>query len=244
MNDEAVRNLIMECYDAECRGLEEEIRQCPEPIFSYKHRRKMEDVFRQYDRKVRVRRIDVKGQQYRSAWRTGKRVSRLAVLIAILCLLMATTVIFAIVRPSFIVNIQKHLAEWTLTFDPDESKGGDTDTTLDFSYVQPETPEGYRIDTEEKNEVSYTILYRDEDNGNRQIMYGQDKVSEGTSASIGAENDYNKEIEMNGEKTILAKSGDEYSIFWFKADYMFTLSGNCDLDDLEALQKEILQKGL
>lgn len=113
----------------------------------------------------------------------------------------------------------------------------DPDRTLeDKGLRKPETPAGYEIVSEEKDDTDYTIEYR---KGSKEIIYSQQGNVETMGLSIDNDDPGFKEITVNGYKGY--SSYDEYGCFmvWSDGIYLYDIGGNCSMDILEEMAESL-----
>lgn len=119
-------------------------------------------------------------------------------------------------------------------FDVDDPDGA----LIDKGLRKPDTPEGYEIVSEEKdNEDTYYIVeYRREKSG---ITYLQQSDVDNIGLSIDNDDPGFKETTVNGYKGYC--SYDEYGCFiiWCDGVYLYSVSGNCSMDILEDMAESI-----
>ena len=118
-------------------------------------------------------------------------------------------------------------------FDLDDPDSNLTDKGL----RKPETPEGYEIVSEDRDEGDhYRVEYR---KGKKEISYSQYNGVENIGLSIGNDDPGFKEITVNGYKGY--SSHDEYGCFmiWTDGVYLYDIGGNCSMDVLEKMTESL-----
>lgn len=117
-------------------------------------------------------------------------------------------------------------------FDIDDPDSNLTDKGL----RKPETPEGYEIVSEEKDDTYLIIEYR---KGDTEISYSQQGGVESIGLSIDNDDPGFKEITVNGYKGY--SSHDEYGCFmtWSDGIYLYNIGGSCSMDTLEEMAESI-----
>ena len=117
-------------------------------------------------------------------------------------------------------------------FDIDDPDSNLTDKGL----RKPDTPEGYEIVSEEKDDTYLIIEYRKGDKG---ISYSQQGGVESIGLSIDNDDPGFKEITVNGYKGY--SSHDEYGCFmtWSDGIYLYNIGGSCSMDTLEEMAESI-----
>lgn len=116
----------------------------------------------------------------------------------------------------------------------------DPDSTLtDKGLRKPETPEGYEIVSEDRDETEggyYVVEYR---RGKKGITYSQNEGVENMGLSIDNDDPGFKEITVNGYKGY--SSHDEYGCFmiWTDGVYLYDIGGNCSMDVLEKMAESL-----
>lgn len=115
----------------------------------------------------------------------------------------------------------------------------DSDTTItDRGYIKPETPEGYRVTSEEMDEMEYRVNYR---NGNKQINYSQMKNVTNAGISLDADDPEFREIEVGGYKGYSKYKDFDGYITWSDGIYLYWLDGTCEVRELEIIANKIME---
>ncbi len=201
MND--VREAMLQVYAEEFQQLKRLSGEQPEHRFSRRFQRRIRRAERLAERRVRT-------------MRPRLRMRRAALVILLVAALMATSILaFALVRPTIFTKILK----------------GRTDDGLakEFRPVKPETPEGYTISEEIKEENSYDIVY--EGNGREEIIYDQSKV-EGAKELWDSEDTELKKTKINGYPGYREFKDGVWTLRWNNGYCSFILTGNCKLSVL------------
>ena len=117
-------------------------------------------------------------------------------------------------------------------FDIDDPDSNLTDKGL----RKPETPEGYEIVSEEKDDTYLIIEYP---KGDTEISYSHQGGVESIGLSIDNDDPGFKEITVNGYKGY--SSHDEYGCFmtWSDGIYLYNIGGSCSMDTLEEMAESI-----
>ena len=158
----------------------------------------------------RIRRAERLAERRVRTMRPRLRMRRAALVILLVAALMATSILaFALVRPTIFTKILKGRTE--------------------FRPVKPETPEGYTISEEIKEENSYDIVY--EGNGREEIIYDQSKV-EGAKELWDSEDTELKKTKINGYPGYREFKDGVWTLRWNNGYCSFILTGNCKLSVL------------
>ena len=173
--------------------------------------------------------------QYVSVGRRRLRKAFVAVLIALMAFAFAGCAV-AIHQAIIIWNEKSNdkTGNLDITFDVESSDG----QIEDFGFVSPKTPEGYEIVQEEKDEEYWIIVYS---NGIEEIIYLQEKRFDTMRISIDEENNDLAETEINGVKGQWGYE-DELNLgtfLWSDGAYLYSVSGNCDMDLLKKIVADI-----
>lgn len=117
-------------------------------------------------------------------------------------------------------------------FDIDDPDG----TLVDKGLRKPDTPEGYEIVSEERDDTYLIIEYR---KGDTEISYSQQGGIESIGLSIDNDDPGFKEITVNGCKGY--SSHDEYGCFmtWSDGVYLYNIGGSYSMDTLEEMAESI-----
>lgn len=212
--------IMIASLDAEIEKYEVSLGSLPEPAFSSKHKKAIVNAIWIANSGMRDGR-----RKHRKARTIRIRRITVAALIALIAV-MSSAIAFAIIYPQYYMVIKERVREWTVNFISDD----DTSEATGFVVRYPSAPEGFCLSYETKEDGIYTAIYNSE--AGKEIIYGQQELSEATVTGLDAENDYMKVEKINGIKTVVIKDGDCYTLFWVKDNCSFTLIGNCDLDAL------------
>lgn len=213
--------IMIASLDAEIEKYEAALDSFPDPAFSSKHKKAIDNAIRVANSGMR----DDQRKHYKARAIIRTRRIAAAALIALIAVL-SSTIAFAVIYPQYYMVIKERVREWTVNFNSDD----DTSEATSFVVRYPDTPEGFSLSYETKEDGIYTAIYNSE--AGKEIIYGQQELSEAAVTGLDAENDYMKVEKINGIKTVVIKDGDCYTLFWVKDNCSFTLIGNCDLDAL------------
>lgn len=157
-----------------------------------------------------------------------------ALLIAMLMILAGCGYIVqqAVIHWNEIINTEQG------TIDVDFDVEDPDNTLIDSGFVKPELPEGYSVNTEEKDESSYYIEYI---NNEHYIVYRQEKGIENIGLSIDSENNELKEIEISGNKGYSSSKYGVQSITWSDGIYLYDIYGDCTLKQLEQMAENLVK---
>ena len=120
-------------------------------------------------------------------------------------------------------------------------KDAETDEDAPFVIRKVQTPAGFEIAEEHRQDTSYDVVYTDGKDPSHTIIYSQEQINEVSVVGLDAENDSMKHVDMNGRDVILSKKQDTYTLFWTEGNCAYTLIGNVELDVLKKIQTEIVQ---
>jgi hypothetical protein len=109
----------------------------------------------------------------------------------------------------------------------------------EFTYVAPDTPEGYFISDEEKCENAYRIEYSD--GGDGMLLYQQVNESD-NKHSINTEFSEYEEVYVNGCKGVLYNSISNINVVWKDENYYYKISGNAEIDVIMEMSKSAMNK--
>ena len=211
MND--VREAMLQVYAEEFQQLKDRSEEQPEHQFSRRFKRRIRRAERLAERRVRT-------------MRPRLRMRRAALVILLVAALMATSILaFALVRPTIFTKILKGRTEWHVSYRQKDPDG----LAKEFRPVKPETPEGYTISEEIKEENSYDIVY--EGNGREEIIYDQSKV-EGAKELWDSEDTELKKTKINGYPGYREFKDGVWTLRWNNGYCSFILTGNCKLSVL------------
>lgn len=110
--------------------------------------------------------------------------------------------------------------------------------TIDRGYVKPEAPDGYRIISEETDEMEYCVNY---DNGKEQINYSQMKNATKAGVSLDNDDPEFREIEIGGYKGYSKYKDYDGYITWSDGVYLYWLGGTCEIKTLEKMANEMMK---
>ena len=110
--------------------------------------------------------------------------------------------------------------------------------TIDRGYVKPVAPDGYRIISEETDEMEYCVNF---ENGNNQINYSQ--MRNATTAGVSLDNDDPefRKIEIGGYKGYSKYKDYDGYITWSDGVYIYWLNGTCEIMTLEKMANEMMK---
>lgn len=179
----------------------------------------------------RMRRIFVMAdRQYVSV---GRRRIRRAVALALAAALIMVTAAcgVAVTKPlvKWLTSENEEQGTMDVTFEVEDPDG----LTKEFRHIKPETPEGYRIVQEDKDNMSYYIEYEGEDG--TVIYYTQSGAIESMDLSIDSENSNLQEVRINGYHGYSSFKYSTYSLIWSDGVYLFDLAGTCNTNILDKM---------
>lgn len=179
----------------------------------------------------RMRRIFVMAdRQYVSV---GRRRIRRAVALALAAALIMVTAAcgVAVAKPlvKWLTSENEEQGTMDVTFEVEDPDG----LTKEFRHIKPETPEGYRIVQEDKDNMSYYIEYEGEDG--TVIYYTQSGAIESMDLSIDSENSNLQEVRINGYHGYSSFKYSTYSLIWSDGVYLFDLAGTCNTNILDKM---------
>ena len=171
---------------------------------------------------------------YVSLGRFRIRCAAAAALIAAVLMLLAGCT-YAVTQVVIHWNETQNNANGTLDvyFDVDDPDG----TLENGGLRKPETPEGYEVVSEDKEEGShYMIEYL---KGKEEITYSQMADVESMGLSIDSDDPGFKEITINGYKGY--SSHDEYGCFmiWSDGVYLYNIGGSCSMNIIKRMAESI-----
>lgn len=113
----------------------------------------------------------------------------------------------------------------------------DPDSTLtDKGLRKPETPEGYEIVSEDRDEGIYLVEYS---NGTAGISYSQFADVENIGLSLDNEDNNITEIEINGQKGYMTEKNNTNAITWSDGVYLYDISGTCEKEVLKHMAESL-----
>lgn len=178
-----------------------------------------------------MRRIFVMAdRQYVSVGR--RRIRRAAALALAAALIMVTAACgVAVTKPlvKWLTSENEEQGTMDVTFEVEDPDG----LTKEFRHIKPETPEGYRIVQEDKDNMSYYIEYEGEDG--TVIYYTQSGAIESMDLSIDSENSNLQEVRINGYHGYSSFKYSTYSLIWSDGVYLFDLAGTCNTNILDKM---------
>lgn len=182
-----------------------------------------------------MRRIFVMAdRQYVSVGR--RRIRRAAALALAAALIMVTAACgVAVTKPlvKWLTSENEEQGTMDVTFEVEDPDG----LTKEFRHIKPETPEGYRIVTEDKSRTDYYIEYEGEDG--TVIYYSQTGKIEHMGLSIDNETGVLREVEINGNQGYEWSTGQYHALTWSDGIYLFDIAGTCELETLYQIAEEI-----
>ena len=158
-----------------------------------------------------------------------RRTLLVAALIALL--LFGTITAYALTHPEIIYNIKKTAVEWTFHFKQIDPDGA----TEEFVPVKPETPEGFKI-TSEETDIGFHEVYYENKRGTI-IIFTQTEVDD-LGFNMDGEADI-EEIKINEYSGFYYKKYSTWVIVWDNGYYLFDISGDCDYDILLKMAESI-----
>lgn len=113
----------------------------------------------------------------------------------------------------------------------------DPDSTLtDKGLRKPETPEGYEIVSEDRDEGIYLVEYS---NGKAGISYSQFADVENIGLSLDNEDNNITEIDINGQKGYMTEKNNTNAITWSDGVYLYDISGTCEKEVLKHMAESL-----
>lgn len=121
-----------------------------------------------------------------------------------------------------------------ITFDIDDPN----QTANEFEFIKPKTPEGYHIESEVKyGNTEYEIQYLGEDD--TVIRYSQSANVDSTGVSMDNEDADVKKVLVNGYEGYSYQKRQHSALMWSDGVSLFQIIGNCKLETLEEMTKEM-----
>ena len=120
-----------------------------------------------------------------------------------------------------------------VTFDVDNPNG----TAGEFSYIKPETPEGYEIVREEKYPTAYRVQYVN--SNNKTVLYSQTGDIDSMGLGIDNENAEFHEFIINGEKGYSYSKLGNNMLIWADETSLYQINGDCDMEVLQEMARSI-----
>lgn len=182
-----------------------------------------------------MRRIFVMAdRQYVSVGR--RRIRRAAALALAAALIMVTAACgVAVTKPlvKWLTSENEEQGTMDVTFEVEDPDG----LTKEFRHIKPETPEGYRIVTEDKGRTDYYIEYEGEDG--TVIYYIQSLGIDSMGLSVDNENADFSEIEISGYKGYSYSKAGNNAMIWTDGTSLFQIIGTCRMELVEEMVKSI-----
>ncbi|MGN1334893.1 MAG: DUF4367 domain-containing protein [Anaerovoracaceae bacterium] len=120
-----------------------------------------------------------------------------------------------------------------VTFDVEDPNG----TAGEFSYIKPETPEGYEIVLEEKYPTAYRIQYVN--SNNKTVLYSHTGGIDSMGLGIDNEEAEFNELIINGEKGYSYSKLGNNMLIWADEISLYQINGNCDMEVLQEMARSI-----
>ncbi len=197
--------------------------EVPEEAFSFRYQKRKEQI------------IPMAERRYISFG--NRTVRRAALLSAVLVLIFAmSAVVLAFMLPTIHYEIRKGSIDWQVDFHQEDP---DNMMPERFVYIEPEAPPGFHKSDEYRDETRSIIRYEDE-TGNR--IHFEQHSSVGVRAYLDAEGEYIEEKVINGRRCIVMTDGGKSMVLFDNGYYIFGIDGDCELDVLEGMMKEVLDK--
>ena len=162
----------------------------------------------------------------------GSRRIRKALAVALIAAMIMAASVCAVAAGRAVVrwNETQNDKACTLdvTFDVDDPNG----TAGEFSYIKPETPEGYEIVREEKKGQLYYIEYEADE---KKIIYYQKGGVGNRSMSLDNEDAEFYEVDISGHKGYAYSKNGTNALTWSDGTSLFDISGNCEMEVLQEM---------
>lgn len=167
-----------------------------------------------------------------------RRKIRKGLLVAIIAIIVAFTGLMSVsaCRPPFVEFIKKEFSKYNRITLSDESTP--PVERMETEYTLNNLPEGYEIDTYQKDEFGVFVIWKDSNNS--EIVFSQSLLD--TNLTIDNEHGY-KEIIINGYDAYLTYKEYNSLLIWTDGEYWFMLNVPSDLkDDIINMAENISEK--
>ena len=224
------------CFDGElktalCNAMECEYSELNRPeqaIYEYTFSDKFDTQMRKVFRMADYRYVSV-----------GRHRMRLLIAVALLtvAILAMTTGAVALQRIYVQWNEVQNTESGTVDIDFDVNKPNENVDV--FEFIKPETPQGYRIEKEEKySDQEQEIQYLGEDG--TVIYYAQSGGVDTTNIGIDNENTEYRYVLVNSYKGYLYSKNGNCALIWTNGISLYQLTGNCKVDILEEMAESLV----
>ena len=199
--------------------------------------KKEEDIEWAFSKKFEtsMNKLIKKNNRIQITTRRKLRMGLLAAVIAVIALLTGLMSVSA-TRTPFVEFVKKVFSQYNeITLSEESTPPVDT---IETEYTLSELPEGYTLDTYQKDEYSVFTVWKN--SSNQEIVFSQQLLD--SSFTIDNEHNY-KEIEINGYTAYY--TDDEYGgvLVWTDGYYWFTIAVPKDnVEDIMYLQEKISEK--
>jgi hypothetical protein len=164
--------------------------------------------------------------------RKRKRLQRHILLTAIIALTLL--LLSALTVSAFREKIISVFTEITSKGTVFHYEADDTDNTEKFNLAVNYIPADFEITQQYSNENEYYIRY-----SNNNLFFDVDKQLPPDAYTLNTENGNIEYIDINGSDALFSASDNLKIITWIKNDYVYTISGNIDKDELIGIAKNI-----
>lgn len=167
----------------------------------------------------------------------GNKRIRKTLLVAIIAL-MAVIITGCVATVHYVVTWNESQNDEQGTLDVTFEVNAENNSKVDNVSI-PETPAGYTITEQSKDDIFCDISY--EDSKNNQIIFSACKSIETMGLSIDNEDADFKETTINGYKGYTYYKDGLSAIFWTDSAYFYTLQGTCDMSILLKMTESMVE---
>ena len=223
--DEVLKAALAESVRLEYQESLRQSEPMADPEFSLRFRQRMEKIFPMAE------------HRYTSFGR--RSVRRAALIAAILTLILAASgAVVAVTVPQIHYLIFKNNISWNLFFEQEDPAGT---SEKEFRAIKPNFPEGFTV-TEEFLDTGWGFysLNAEDPDGNR-IIYDQN-FAIGTGVTLNSEVKSIREETIDGHRFVISEDDPTSVILFDNGSYIFTITGDCDVEILIDMGKEVLKQ--
>lgn len=161
-----------------------------------------------------------------------RRTILIAVLVAVM--LAGAVIAYAFTHPEITYTVKKTLTEWAFTFHQNDQDGA----AEEFVKVRPEIPDGFEITDEVEVSGLYQLQY--ENDNSSSIIFFTQSSADGLGMNINGEGDNYFDIKIKDNTGIAFHDTNDWTIIWSNDIYVFTVSGNVDIDILIRMAESLV----
>lgn len=220
--EDRLKMALAEAMSTEYQDVPEPENLCYEYTFSAEFKGALEKIIKSADYKY----VSV-----------GSRRIRKALAVALIAAMIMAASVCAVAAGRAVVrwneNQNDKAGTLDVTFDVDNPNG----TAGEFSYIKPETPEGYEIVREEKYPTAYRVQYVN--SNNKTVLYSQTGDIDSMGLGIDNENAEFHEFIINGEKGYSYSKLGNNMLIWADETSLYQINGDCDMEVLQEMARSI-----